>query len=243
MNPDDTAPVCFVAGTLVHTKNGLVPIEQIKVGDLVLSQPEAGGERAYRRVTLTTKRNDQEVLLLEYFRADANDDGSAVKNLVLTAPHPVWVSGMGWVAAQTLVGGHEIQLADGSLGIVLSVRRILQTDVPQVGWTHDDGMDVGPTIDLRGSSILISEFFKGDTYDESASELNKRFKIDVYNFEVEEFHTYYTGEHGVWVHNICPTEASPMGTTGERKVSYNDLETAARLPIACPTFSSELPFG
>lgn len=33
----------FVAGTLVHTKSGLVPIEQLKVGDLVLSQPDEGG--------------------------------------------------------------------------------------------------------------------------------------------------------------------------------------------------------
>lgn len=34
---------CFIAGTPVHTDKGLVPIEQIKVGDLVLSQPEQGG--------------------------------------------------------------------------------------------------------------------------------------------------------------------------------------------------------
>ena len=35
---------CFVAGTLVHTRSGPVPIEQIKVGDLVLSHPDQGGE-------------------------------------------------------------------------------------------------------------------------------------------------------------------------------------------------------
>jgi hypothetical protein len=231
LNLVDTDLVCFVAGTLVHTKNGLMPIEQIKAGDLVLSQPEAGGERAYGRVTLTSKRSDQEVLLLEYFRADATNDPSEIKNLVLTAQHPVWVSGIGWVAARALDGGNEIQLADGSPGLVLTVRQILMTDVPQVGWTHDDGIDLGPTIDLRDHSILISEFFKGDTYNESAFELNMRFKADVYNFEVEDLHTYYVGEAGVWVHNICPTGASPMGTTGEWKVSYNDPETAARFPI------------
>ena len=33
---------CFVAGTLVHTKEGLVPIEQLKIGDWVLSKPENG---------------------------------------------------------------------------------------------------------------------------------------------------------------------------------------------------------
>jgi hypothetical protein len=36
-----TNPIgCFVAGTLIHTKEGLVPIEKIKVGEWVLSQPQ-----------------------------------------------------------------------------------------------------------------------------------------------------------------------------------------------------------
>lgn len=29
------------------------------------------------------------------------------------------------------------------------------------------------------------------------------FKLPVYNLEVEDFHTYYAGELGVWVHNAC----------------------------------------
>jgi hypothetical protein len=32
----------FVAGTLIHTQTGLKPIEQIQVGDFVLSKPESG---------------------------------------------------------------------------------------------------------------------------------------------------------------------------------------------------------
>ena len=32
----------FVAGTLVHTNKGLVPIQNLKVGDLVLSKHENG---------------------------------------------------------------------------------------------------------------------------------------------------------------------------------------------------------
>ena len=44
----------FVAGTLVHTIDGLKPIEQIQVGDLVLSKPEDGnGELAYKHVVRT----------------------------------------------------------------------------------------------------------------------------------------------------------------------------------------------
>ncbi len=45
----------FVAGTLVHTDKGLVPIEQIKVGGLVLSRNEnnPNGELAYKKVLKT----------------------------------------------------------------------------------------------------------------------------------------------------------------------------------------------
>ena len=28
----------------------------------------------------------------------------------------------------------------------------------------------------------------------------------VYNFQVEDFHTYYVGENGIWVHNECGGE-------------------------------------
>ena len=31
---------CFAAGTLIHTKAGLKPIEGVEVGDLVLTYPE-----------------------------------------------------------------------------------------------------------------------------------------------------------------------------------------------------------
>lgn len=57
----------FAAGTLVHTKDGLRPIEQIKVGDSVLSKHESGdGERAYRRVSQAFVHHDREVLFLSF---------------------------------------------------------------------------------------------------------------------------------------------------------------------------------
>jgi RHS repeat-associated protein len=43
-------PNCFVAGTLIHTKEGLVPIEKIEVGDKVLSYNEESGEVEYQDV-------------------------------------------------------------------------------------------------------------------------------------------------------------------------------------------------
>jgi hypothetical protein len=42
---------CFVAGTVVWTDKGQVRIEEIKVGDFVLSKHDSGtGEQAYKRV-------------------------------------------------------------------------------------------------------------------------------------------------------------------------------------------------
>lgn len=49
-NGQGNEPIGFAAGTLVHTKEGILPIECIKVGDWVLSQPEAKRENIYKRV-------------------------------------------------------------------------------------------------------------------------------------------------------------------------------------------------
>jgi len=45
---------CFVAGTSIHTDKGLVPIEQIKIGDKVLSYDEKTGEFEYKPVARTS---------------------------------------------------------------------------------------------------------------------------------------------------------------------------------------------
>ena len=57
---------CLVAGTLVHTQGGPVPIEKIRVGDLVLSQPEMKGELVYRKVVNTFVHEDKELTLVDY---------------------------------------------------------------------------------------------------------------------------------------------------------------------------------
>lgn len=62
---------CFIAGTLVHTKNGLKPIKEIKVGDWVLSRPEdpeEGTTTAYRRVADTFKFENKPVVHLTWMQ-------------------------------------------------------------------------------------------------------------------------------------------------------------------------------
>lgn len=52
----------FVAGTLVHTDRGLVPIQNIRIGDMALSRHKIDDEKlAYKRVTKISKTDDQPI--------------------------------------------------------------------------------------------------------------------------------------------------------------------------------------
>jgi hypothetical protein len=83
---------CFAAGTLVHTREGLRPIEQIQVGDWVLSKPESGeGECEYKRVTETFSFEDREVWLVN-IRPEVKEHVPADR-IVVTGVHPLWLVG------------------------------------------------------------------------------------------------------------------------------------------------------
>lgn len=88
-------PGCFVAGTLVHTKEGLRPIEQIKVGDLVLSKPESGeGAQSYQPVTKTFSYENRELYLLpmtELDRVTKKPLRYETQYVALSGTHPIWV--------------------------------------------------------------------------------------------------------------------------------------------------------
>ena len=102
----------FVAGTLFHTDKGLVPIQDIKVGDLilskpVLSKPESGiGDIEYKPVVKTFVHEDKEMWIvrleknLEKFNKDREmvdyqtyKSASRFSDFLATPNHPVWVVG------------------------------------------------------------------------------------------------------------------------------------------------------
>jgi len=141
--------LCFVEGTLVHTQNGLKPIEKIEVGDLVASKNEFTGETTWKPVVQLFRNFDKEILNLTLVNA-----GGDTELLGVTAEHPFWVESIGWVNAANLQEGHRVLSVDDSYLNVKSVA--------------------------------------------ADSQLH-----DTYNFEVAEYHTYFVGEQGAWVHNIC----------------------------------------
>lgn len=193
---------CFVAGTLVHTNNGLVPIEKLHAGDLVLSQPERGGEIDYRPIVRTFVREDKEVYLVQFIA----EGDSEIVSLVVTSTHPFWVKELGWIGVEYLEPGHTLKLHDGSPAVVHSVSKVLSTQIQDIGWVGDQSGDTGVAVDLRDGSVNVSDKEMLNLVDLN---IGKPLKTLVFNFEVEEFHTYYTGVLGVWVHNADYADPIP----------------------------------
>ena len=107
----------FVAGTLIHTDQGLVPIQDIKVGDRVLSKLKDGsGDIEYKPVVKTFVHEDKEMWIVRLeknntspYRLKPGDENFDIQNYLLvdekiqaasrfssflaTPNHPVWVVG------------------------------------------------------------------------------------------------------------------------------------------------------
>jgi hypothetical protein len=90
---------CFAPGTPVWTEAGVRPIEQVGVGDLLLSQNPATGELSYRCVLEKTLGNPTEVLNLKF----------PSETITATTGHRFWVDGQGWQMAKQLTGSSFLQ--------------------------------------------------------------------------------------------------------------------------------------
>jgi hypothetical protein len=106
---------CFAAGTLVQTPNGLVSIEDIEQGDLVLAYDFSEGRMVERKV-LATLNN-----LTDYWVL-VGMGGEAIK---ATRGHLFWVeSTKAWVAAMNLKPGMTVRCFDGRIVPIYSVKLI-----------------------------------------------------------------------------------------------------------------------
>lgn len=195
-------PACFPKGTLVHTQNGLVPIEQIKVGDMVLSKHESGeGEQAYKPVTRVFEHGPTRVIKLSYL--EDVEKPSFGGRVFTTLNHPFWVDGKGWTEARLLKfwdGKASIPTYSGQAVRSAGIGRIAATSKPGIGWMAmgaDVIDDFGFEWDFDNNVLVGSRVYA----EEDASFEDNPMQVPVWNLEVADFHTYYVGKHGLWVHN------------------------------------------
>ena len=188
-------PSCFVAGTLVHTKEGLVPIEQIKVGDWVLSKPENGeGGQTYKRVTQTFVHEDKEVFLLTYSKVQGDPRSKDCKEwegqLIVTREHPFFVKGKGWKEVFYLEDNDTFEMSDGSEDVSFWKNEILRvTETNNVAWVLFEDSDEGRPVDFRTYPYVLGTEVDLDNYELIYDAWTFR---QVFNIEVEDYHTYYT---------------------------------------------------
>jgi hypothetical protein len=145
---------CFVAGTMVRVPDGkgesggrYTRIENIRVGDLVLSWDESSGRLGYYEVLQTFVKAADRIYRIEY------EDGTFLET---TWNHPFYVEDLGWVEARALRAGDVSKTAHGKLRI-----------------------------------RSISREARYET---------------VFNFEVQDSHTYFVSLESVLVHNAPADE-------------------------------------
>lgn len=124
--------LCFVAGTLVHTREGAVPIEAVREDDEVLSKNERTGQIEYQRVRQTFVREADEIVYVTIA-------GEETKPVGATDEHPFYVrrarsdtSGEDecpadageWLAAGELKAGDLVQRPSGEWAEVASLKRV-----------------------------------------------------------------------------------------------------------------------
>ncbi|MCY0996426.1 FG-GAP-like repeat-containing protein [Myxococcus sp. MISCRS1] len=111
---------CFIAGTPVLTLAGPLPIEDVREGDWVWAWDEKTQVPGWHQVTRTFVRPMRAVFMVEVISGDAG----SLDVLGVTAEHPFWVSGQGWVEAQALSPGDELETATGNRVLVASLQSV-----------------------------------------------------------------------------------------------------------------------
>ncbi|MDP3924981.1 MAG: matrixin family metalloprotease [Hydrogenophaga sp.] len=166
----------------------------------------------------TVAHLDQQVHAVQV-KVEGSDE---LTTLITTPNHPFWVQerlvhDQHWLAAEHLAPGMVLQIAGGGAGDNSAPRQatvyanglIRHTQHAHIGFAADDRVGVGMVLDLTDPKQV--HLVKPEQASELGSlQLGKPFLTPVYNFEVEDFHTYYVGDAAVWVHNTNCAPGAPV---------------------------------
>lgn len=186
----------YVAGTLVHTSTGLVPIQDVQVGDLVQVRPHVTSEKAFRRVIGRSVRADRTIEKLTF----VGDDSLSEHHVYVNGNQPFWVVDAGWTPARQLRLEAVVRLADGSQAELLARTPVWRTDSPSVGWTRDPLDEAGRDIDFTSMEVVGERHFDEVLLVNEAA--SPYFRGTVFGLEIEELHAFHVTELGVWVRDM-----------------------------------------
>lgn len=93
LNPK-TCNYCFKKGTLVLTKEGSKPIEEIKAGDIVYSYNEKTKKKELKKVVRLFKNKTKKWIHLIF---------SNQEEIICTEEHPFYIKNKGWIPAKNII--------------------------------------------------------------------------------------------------------------------------------------------
>lgn len=137
---------CFAKGTKVWTLSGVMPIEDVRVGDRVLSQDPETGELAYKPVLETTLRRPTERIRITLPN----------ETILATGGHSFWVSGQGWRMAGELSASAPLHSVAGAVPIAN-----VETVEPDKAWydfSHNLVVADFGTYFVGGPGILVHDY-------------------------------------------------------------------------------------
>ncbi len=91
-------------------------------------------------------------------------------------------------------------------------------------------------VDLRAGDILVLVNGEYVTLEKTQHEILEA-PITVYNFEVEDYHTYYVGTDGVLVHNSCAKQTGSYEIEFKSGKNYVGKGSQARMKVSARTHS------
>ncbi len=198
-----TTKMCFVAGTRVHTAKGVKNIEDIVAGDRVLSRDPKTGAQGFRAVRETVVTHPTRLYHVRYRGREARSHGDRASSS----------------------SGDGDSEGDGEPSELVSTGEHPYFVLGHETFTPASDLVAGDRIALAGGGAAVVTDIRVEDAPGDQS-------FTTYNFEVEDFHTYFVGHEGVWVHNAGPAFCQRLKSLFERalKQKGNDVWAAhARL--------------
>jgi hypothetical protein len=109
---------CFAAGTLIATEAGERPIEDIALGDRVLSRDPNTGEMSMREVVWL-----KPPLVTGIVRVTVRDEDGHEEDIRTTPEHVFWTENHGWLRVAALTPGDGLSSATGRALIVAAIQQ------------------------------------------------------------------------------------------------------------------------
>ncbi|WP_180024627.1 Hint domain-containing protein [Acinetobacter sp. YH1901134] len=223
----------FPAGTRINTDKGLISIQDINIGDLVLCKPQnEQGKLCYKPILRMVSYENKGLWKLHYFEIKANTDISKLhkgklSGVSVTANYLFRVKDSGWTRADELQKGQIIETMNPDVvALVFMVNPLRKTSMPNIA----GGYHVCNVFDAerKGFDIKDVDYFDLFEYDktglcgipdqnapsplkmngQNVYVLEETFRQKVYNFELADCDTYFIFNDGLWVLNPNCTKAN-----------------------------------